>query len=157
MARHSITVVHRTTGGSGSSSTAKTEKKDKKTSAKNEFKWSGLSNYNKQSTKNNKTFLELKTARMMGAIKAFATIEGVKAGINISTTIASAATGNEIRYNNMRVAANFLMNPVGFIGQVIPQQVLGELRVERQNRALEYQRQLTGNIAFSRKTSTGTF
>lgn len=152
MARHSITVVHRTTGSSSN-----TERQDKPTSARRNISSSGVSRRNVQSTRTQRTYLENKVGQLAGAAKAMISVKAIEASINVYTTVASAATGDQIKYNKLKVGAGALMNPLGFIAQVAPQQILGELRVQRQNRELEYQRQLTGNIAFSRKTSTGTF
>lgn len=152
MARHSITVVHRTIGSSSN-----TERQDKPTSARKNISSSGVSNRNIQSTTNNKTYLQSRINKLIGAGLAVAAIKTSQLSINIYSSVGEAATGNSLYYDNLKSKANLILNPISSVKEITTQAVLGNLRLQRENRALEYQRQLTGNLAFSRKNSTGTF
>ena len=78
-------------------------------------------------------------------------------GVNTYATIASAATGDEMKYSNLQSLANAVTNPVGFAATVIKQSVLERMVVARQNESLNYQRQLTGDLVYSKKFNTGAF
>jgi hypothetical protein len=152
MAQHSITIINRNVG----TSDKKTESKDKKTSAKNKSLNGGVSNRNKPMVKNNKN-IKISKDFISGGLAVAAAVGIARTSINIYASVGDAATGNSIYYNNLRTKANAVLNPIGFVKEVTAQAILGNLRVQRENTALDYQRQLTGNLAFSRKTSSGTF
>lgn len=146
MAKHTITIINR--GGDGSKS---------KTSATTNKKKSGVSGKNKQNLSFGKKGLGKGLKAAGGLAYVYAAIKATKIGVNIYASVNSAATGEELNNNNLLAFANAFFNPVGFAKDVVVQNVLGNLVVQRQNRALEYQRQLTGNLSFSKNFNDGTF
>ena len=151
MAKHTITVIHTTVGGK-----SKIQKKEKKTTAKGKTSKGGVSDRNKPMTLSYKDFPFLKSF-IPGAITAVGSIKLAKAAIDVFSTIGDAATGNSLYYNNIKSKANLVLDPLGSIKEIALQSIVGNLRIQRENISLEYQRQLTGSLAFSRKTSNGTF
>ena len=81
----------------------------------------------------------------------------ISKGIDIYATINEAATGETLRANNLRAQSNALLNPVSFVTKYAVESFLGNLRTKRINESLDYQRQLTGNLAFSKNFNDGTF
>jgi hypothetical protein len=62
-----------------------------------------------------------------------------------------------MRTSNVRAKANALLNPISYLQTVTIQSFLETKRVSRFNQSLEYQRQLTGELAFSKSLNNGTF
>lgn len=154
MAKHTITVIHRSVGESNKS---KVQSKQKKTSSLNKTQSGGVSKKNKQQTASvSKSFQKYKQY-LSGGLAAAAAVKLAQTSINIYAGIGDAATGNSLYYNNLRSKASLILNPISSVKEIATEAILGNLRIQRENRGLDYQRQLTGSLAFSRKTSSGTF
>lgn len=151
MANHTITIINRGQGSNNSS----VEKRNSKTSSTNKF------TNKKNQTKSNiaisgKTKALLKRLSPVGSAGISLAV-ATRIGVNTYATIASAATGDEMKYSNLQSLANAVTNPVGFAATVIKQSVLERMVVARQNESLNYQRQLTGDLVYSKKFNTGAF
>lgn len=160
MAKHTITIISKGRGGKGDSEDGgqlRLGYTKPKTVATRKSSNAGVSNKNKPSVGVNKNnlFKGIKIAGGLGSV--YAGIKAIKTGVNIYTSINAAATGEELNNNNLLAIANAFLSPVSFAKDVAIQTVLGNLRVNRQNQSLEYQRQLTGNLIFSKSFSDGTF
>ena len=154
MAKHSITIYNRLEGEG-------TAEKTQKTTAATTILLS-----TKVSNKNMPAVATFRSASP--TVKRFATFGGslavfqatkkiIQTGVNVVATINEAATGDAIASNNARAKANLILNPISSARDIIIESYLGNLRVQRQNRSLEYQRQLTGNLAYSKSFNNGTF
>lgn len=154
MAKHTITVIHRNANGSNKTKVQSTQKK---TSSTNKTQDNGVSKKNKQQTISIKKMFHPYKSFISGSVAATVAIAMVKSSINIYAGIGDAATGNSLYYNNLKSRASLVLDPFGSIKEIASQAITGNLRLQRENTALNYQRQLTGNLAFSRKTSNGTF
>lgn len=141
MANHTITVVNRGSGG----------RRESNTSSKNKFK-------NKQVDLKvfNKTKSFASRLSKVGGVAAAAAITA-RVGINTYANISSAATGDEMRYSNLQFITNSITNPIGFVSSMLRASLVDSLRINRQNESLNYQRQLTGDLSYSKKFNTGAF
>lgn len=154
MAKHTITVIHKSID---ESSKSKVQTTQKKTSALNKSQGSGVSKKNKQQTIGISKYVQKYKKYFSGGMAAAAAVQMARTSINVYASVGDAATGNSLYYNNLRSKASLVLNPISSIKEITTETILGSLRLQRQNRELEYQRQLTGNLAFSKKTSSGTF
>lgn len=154
MAAHTIT-IYQSKGGN-----AKAEKSPKATSASNNISKKGVANKNIPSFSINKQIMN-KALSFVGLGGAALTLQYAKklvnTGVEAFTTINAAATGNEISNNNIKTRANIILNPLSTARDIIIESYLGNLRVQRQNETLNYQRQLTGNLVYSKTFNNGTF
>jgi len=152
MAKHTITVIHRTVGGN-----ARAQSKEKKTSATKKTTTTKTANKVKPSMVVEKP----QTNHFAKFAKGFAVYKGVskvvQQGINIGATIYEAASGESMRVANIKARTNAILNPLEFMASAAQQTILETLRVNRANQALNYQRQLTGELAFSKSLNDGTF
>ena len=74
-------------------------------------------------------------------------------GIDIYTQIQTAKTGEVMKYRNMQKAKSALLNPVGFIKDMYwSNGYIRNMELARENIKLEYDRQLTGDLIYSRNT-----
>lgn len=148
MANHTITILNRNVGGSSQErGQSRIGTSNKKTSA-----------YNKKTGKVIGVKPGAKSkAYLKAAAKVAVALAAAKVGVNIYTSVMSAATGEEMKYSNTKALANSIINPLGFIKQAIEARVISDLQIERANEQLNYQRQLTGNLVYSRKFINGTF
>lgn len=149
MANHTITIINKGSRGSQSEDDSlRIGTSEKKTSAseKKKNKPSGIKPGSKKGPK-----------VMSAASKVLLAASIAGAGINVYSSVMSAATGEEMRYSNLKALTNSIINPVGFIARAVSAAIVGDLQVERKNQELEYQRQLTGNLIYSRKFINGTF
>lgn len=140
MANHTITVINKNSGSGKSYEGSSKNKKKKNTSA--------LELYKLKKQK----FAGLKTAGKIGIALAVATT-----GANAYFSIAAAATGENIKYNNYKAMLSGLLNPVGLAANMIKRATVDQLSIDRQNISLNYQRQLTGSLVYSQKFNNGTF
>jgi hypothetical protein len=152
MAKHTITVIHKTVGGN-----ARAENKNKKTSG--DKKNSNSSNVKKikPGMAINKTLGSHFDKFAKGFFTYKIISKSIQEGVNLGSTIYEAASGETIRASNIRAQSNILFDPLGFATSVAKQSFLGNLRINRANQALNYQRQLTGELAFSKSLNDGTF
>lgn len=82
---------------------------------------------------------------------------GAKTALNLSYDLGLASTGETMLYHNKRQTMEALMNPRKFIEQAVWQEgILRNLEIARQNTALNYERQLTGNLYYSKLTQHNT-
>jgi hypothetical protein len=125
----------------GSAQSTKEPKEGKKTSAAENVK-----------NKKNKKKKDLSTLGKVAIVAAASKIT-----TDIYASIASAATGEEMKYNNIKAFTSSIINPVGFVKQAVEAATTQRLIVSRQNQQLQYQQQLTGNLVYSRKLINGTF
>lgn len=149
MANHTITIINKGSSNAQSqNNNSRMESSDKKTSASSK-------------KKNKSSAIKPGTKKIPKGIKAGAKIAAAmaitQAGINIYADTLSAATGEEMRASNIKTMAGALINPIGFGLKYLEASTLGDLRVQRANQQLNYQRQLTGNLVYSRKFINGTF
>jgi hypothetical protein len=155
MASHTITIYRRK-----SPREAKGQKTTISTSALNNLIKNANSSRNIPSISFNKQIFG-RGISLNGLGGAAAVIFGAKktisTGVNVFTTINSAASGEEISNNNLKAATNLILNPVQSARDILVQRFLGDLRVQRQNESLNYQRQLTGNLVYSKNFNNGTF
>jgi hypothetical protein len=137
--------------------TARTESKEKKTSAKKKTTTTKTANKVKPSMIVEKP----ETNHFAKFAKAFAIYKGiskgVQTGINFGATIYEASSGESMRVANLKSRTNAILNPLSFMASAAQQTLLETLRVNRANQALNYQRQLTGELAFSKSLNDGTF
>ena len=141
MANHTITIISKGSRGSqGEDDSLRTGTSNKITSAAGKKK-------NKPSG----------TKPMSAASKVALAVAIAGTGINVYSSVMSAATGEEMRYSNLKALTNSIINPVGFVARAVSSAIVGDLTVERKNQELQYQRQLTGNLIYSRKFINGTF
>ena len=152
MAKHTITVVHRTVGGS-----ARTENKNKRTSGNTKQGSNGISNKSKPGMAINSSFASHfgKFAKSFFAYKAI--VKTVEEGVSLYSSVYEASSGESIRSNNLKTQASILLDPLNFATSMAKQSFLNNLRINRANQALNYQRQLTGELAFSKSLNDGTF
>jgi hypothetical protein len=152
MAKHTITVIHRTMGGN-----SRVESKIKNTSAQKKTSTSKIANKVKPSAivEKPETNNMLKFSKGLIAYKAIT--KSIQQGVNIYATIYEASSGEYMRTSNIRAKANALLNPISYLQTVAVQSFLETKRVSRFNQSLEYQRQLTGELAFSKSLNNGTF
>ena len=151
MANHTITIINR----GSTNTTSSMQRSDSRTSATN-----------RQANKNTKVTQSMWTSGKTNALAKRMSTVGAKAigaalmvriGINTFATVGSAATGDEMRYSNMQALTNMITNPLGFATNTIKQSIINGLIIERQNESLNYQRQLTGELVYSKKFNTGAF
>lgn len=77
----------------------------------------------------------------------------VAKGVGLVLNYQVASTGETMRYHNSKQALNILTNPTGFIKSAIWENgILKNLEIARQNTALDYERQLTGNLYYAKQT-----
>lgn len=78
---------------------------------------------------------------------------GVKQAVGLYIDYQTASTGETMKYHNMRQTMNAITNPGQFIKKAIWEEgVLRNLEIARQNTALDYERQLTGNLYYAKLT-----
>lgn len=81
------------------------------------------------------------------------TARAVQGGVNLVATIQSAKTGETMRANNLKKEASAVVNPIGYIKSGIWENgVLRNMELARENQSLEYRRQLTGDLIYSKNT-----
>lgn len=79
-------------------------------------------------------------------------------GTNIYFDYMTASSGEEMRYQNKKNFLNLVLNPISTGKKFIwDYGILETQRVARQNEMLNYNRQLTNNVAFSRSMQKGQF
>lgn len=159
MAKHTITIINKGGGGKGSDdSTRRISYKKPKTSATTKSSNAGVSRRNKSNLVVNKTNLISNVKGMAAGIaSAYGALKLAQTGINIYATINAAATGEEITNSNLKTFYASSINPLSFGKDFAIQSFLGNLRNQRVNRSLEYQRELTGNMVYSKNFNNGTF
>lgn len=153
MAKHTITIIHRTTGSTKENITHKTSK----TSSTKKVSVNTVSKSNKQNVNYQKVFSSPVSKYAAGLLSIQGAKKLISSGINIATTINEASTGEALNNNNARAMTGLLLNPLDFAKEAIVFNFLQSRRVSRANESLNYQRQLTGNLAFSKNFNDGTF
>ena len=69
-----------------------------------------------------------------------------------------AKTGNSMVYSNTRNRVSMILHPMSYgIKKIWDYGVLERLRVARENESLNFSRELTGNLIFSKNYSNGVF
>lgn len=160
MAKHTITIIQRGRGGSGGSGDDSYQNKltytPKKTASTKKIEEPKVSNKNIQSFSFSKQGIKpfVKSFAGIAAIKQAQRL--VNGGINIYATINEASTGEIINNSNLRTTAQFITNPLSVAKDAVIFGFLESKRVARANESLNYQRQLTGNLAFSKNFNDGT-
>jgi hypothetical protein len=127
----------------------KPQKVEKETSAVNHFnkKKVGISKFIGKSALNYGT---------MG--KIMAGVQMANKGIQMTTQLAEAYSGDSISYQNLRNLSNAYANPFGFAKKAIwDYAIIRPMIVERQNEMLMYDRRLTGQMIYSEGKQRGIF
>lgn len=76
---------------------------------------------------------------------------------NFNIDINQAKTGETMKANNQRQFYNVMSNPANFVKKSIWEEgYLRDLQIARQNASLEYERQLTGNLIYSKNLRNDT-
>lgn len=162
MAKHTITIIQRGRGGSGGGSGDDSEQKKltynpKRTASTKKIAEPKVSQYNAQNFvyKKSSVLPYIKSAAGLISLKAAQKL--ISTGVNIYATINEASTGESMNNSNLRSAAQLVTNPLSVAKDAVIFNFLERRRVSRANEALNYQRQLTGNLAFSKNFNDGTF
>jgi hypothetical protein len=97
-----------------------------------------------------------------GASTAVATAQEisktVEKGVGIYTSVMEAKTGNSMVYSNTRNRVSMILHPMSYgIKKIWDYGVLERLRVARENESLNFSRELTGNLIFSKNYNNGVF
>lgn len=151
MANHTITVVTKGGGGGGGGGT--------KAKGKTNFEEGINKTFSKRAVNGIQTAKGISTMGMIKKIApAFLTLEVAKTAINMTTNILEAKTGNTMKYNNIRSAVSLITNPLSFGKALIwDYAIVQPMIIARQNEALNYDRQLTGNVIYSGNKQKGVF
>ena len=80
-------------------------------------------------------------------------VRTAKTVVDIYASVQTAKTGEKMKYHNMKQTMNIIANPIGFMKSAIWEQgYLRNMEVSRENIMLEYNKQLTGNLIYSKNT-----
>lgn len=151
MANHTITVINKSGGnGNGGGTRAK---------GKTNFEDGINKTFSKRAINGIQTAKGVSTLSILKKVApAFLTLEMVKTGINLTTNILEAKTGNTMRYSNIRSAVSLISNPLSMGKTLIwDYGIIQPMVLARQNENLNYDRQLTGNIIYSGNKQKGVF
>lgn len=161
MAKHTITIIQRGRGGSGGSGDESDQKKltytPKKTASTKKIAEPKVSQFNAQNFVYKKSSILPFVKSAAGLISLKAAQKLISTGVNVYTTINEASTGETMNNSNLRSAAQLITNPLSVAKDAVIFNFLERRRVSRSNEELNYQRQLTGNLAFSKNFNDGTF
>jgi len=162
MANHSIDVryTQQTSNGGNNNSIVRS---GKSTSALNQFT-------KKSATSKGlggnivKGIRTLRTAKITTALGSFGgatapiaiaqeIVRSAKMIVDIYANVQTARTGEKMKYRNMKQAMNVIADPVNFVKSALWENgYLRNLELTRENTMLEYNRQLTGDLIYSKNT-----
>lgn len=150
MANHTITVVTKGCGGGDNNNggSGKNNIKNKIDKIGNKSKVNGVVLF--------KNLMRMNPIAMIPSLSL--AMEVAQRSVNMTTNILEAKTGNTMRYSNIRATASILTNPVGALKTAIwDYGIIKPMEIARQNEALNYDRQLTGNVIYSGNKQKGVF
>lgn len=76
-----------------------------------------------------------------------------KKGIGLYLDYQVASSGEKMIHHNAKQSLNLMSNPFGFVKNAIWENgILKNLEIARQNASLDYERQLTGNVYYMKRT-----
>lgn len=82
----------------------------------------------------------------------------IQRGVNIYSSFMEAKTGEIMRYNNLRAKVSAYVHPIDYLKRgVWDYGVIQQMKINRQNEELNYNRELTGNIIYSKSYNKGIF
>ncbi len=170
MANHTITIVNRMGGGGagGGDGTARQSNVSKTNSATSIKK-----KLEDKNSKKSGILKAIKIGRNLNVGSAVGLMGGgagmavavaqemgstLRQGTDLYANYMTSRTGETMRYHNLKQRVNVLTKPVSFAKQAIwDYGVVAPMEIARQNENLNYQRQLTGNMVFSKTFQNSTF
>lgn len=163
MANHSVEIRYINKGSQGGRSGNEVERQGKRTSATHQFqkKSSTASGLAGNIVKGIRTVRTFGTTATLGSFGGKTPVIAVaqelarvtKQGINVYASLQSAKTGERMKYHNMKQGASAFFNPIGFVKNMVWENgILRNMEVARENIMLEYDRQLTGDLIYSKNT-----
>lgn len=161
MASHSIDVRYNAQGGGRDNNSV--VRSGKKTSALSQFggKSSSSSGLGGNIVKGIRT---IRTANISATLGAFGgavapiaiaqeVVRTIKTVVDVYASVQTAKTGEKMKYRNMKQGMNIVSNPMNFMKNAIWENgYLRNLEIARENVMLEYNRQLTGDLIYSKNT-----
>lgn len=80
-------------------------------------------------------------------------VRGAKRVVDIYASVQIAKTGEKMQWRNNKQLMNVVANPIGFMKSAVWENgYLRNLEIARENVMLEYNRQLTGDLIYSKNT-----
>ena len=164
MASWKVEYIYRTKNDNDGSNSI--SKQGKKTSATEIYEKKGKGSSGLKGNLSNTTKItNFKTGSTIGAVggAVVATLIATITAKNISKVgnfiidINTAKTGETMRANNQRQTLNAMLNPLNLAKKAFWEEgYLRNLQIARQNASLEYERQLTGNLIYSKNLRNDT-
>ena len=163
MANHSVEIRYINKGSQGGRSGNEVERQGKRTSATHQFqkKSSTASGLAGNVVKGIRTVRTFETTATLGAFGGKTSVIAIaqevartaKQGIDVIATIQSAKTGERMKYHNIKQGASAFFDPIGFVKSMVWENgILRNMELARENIMLEYDRQLTGDLIYSKNT-----
>lgn len=163
MANHSVEIRYINKGSQGGRSGNEVERQGKRTSATHQFQKksstaSGLAGNIVKGIRTVRTFGTTATLGSFGGKTPVISIaqeltRGVKQVIDVHVSLQSAKTGERMKYHNFKQGASAVLNPTNFLQNMVWENgILRNMEVARENITLEYDRQLTGDLIYSKNT-----
>ncbi len=88
---------------------------------------------------------------------AKAVLKTAEKGVNIYSTVMMAKSGDTIQYENLNKKMSLIANPGAFAKKAVWEYgILEPMKVARENEKLEYNRQLTGSLIYSKRNQSNT-
>ena len=160
MANNSITIYNK--GQQNTRNDSNLSRAEKPTSSKSQFAHKpsrALKFLNIASSLNVSGAISLAGGGLSSTMASINTAKNTaRKGAGIYFDYATASSGEDMRYQNKKNMLNIALKPLSFMKTLAwDYMILAPMSNARQNETLEYNRQLTNNVAFSRSMQKGQF